>query len=59
MTVDVVGGHVEAGIHSFHAREAGYSALVFFFFSNRLGCLPSLLLSIVITVALLVLTGVL
>lgn len=32
---------------------------MFLFFSNRLGCLPSLLLSIVITVVLLVLTGVL
>jgi hypothetical protein len=32
---------------------------VFLFFSNRLGCLPSLLLSIVITVVLLVVTGVL
>jgi len=32
---------------------------VFLFFSNRLGCLPSLLLSIVITVLLLVVTGVL
>jgi hypothetical protein len=32
---------------------------MFVFFSNRLGCLPSLLLSIVVTVLLLVLTGVL
>ncbi len=32
---------------------------MFLFFSNRLGCLPSLLLSIVITVLLLVVTGVL
>ncbi len=31
---------------------------MFFFFSNRLGCLPSLLLSVVVTVVLLVLTGV-
>jgi len=30
-----------------------------FFFSSRLGCLPSLLLSIVITVVLLVVMGVL
>lgn len=30
-----------------------------FFFSNRLGCLPSLLLSLVLTVVLLVVTGVL
>jgi hypothetical protein len=32
---------------------------MFVFFSNRLGCLPSLLLSIVVTVLLLLLTGVL
>ena len=32
---------------------------MFFFFSNRLGCLPSLLLSIVVTVVLLFLLGVL
>jgi len=31
---------------------------MFFLFSNRLGCLPSLLLSVVVTVVLLVLTGV-
>lgn len=30
-----------------------------FFFSNRLGCLPSLLLSAVVTLLLLFLTGVL
>jgi hypothetical protein len=29
-----------------------------FFFSNRLGCLPSLLLSIVLTLVLLLATGV-
>jgi hypothetical protein len=32
---------------------------MFFFFSNRMGCGPSLLLSLVVTVVLLVLTGVL
>ena len=32
---------------------------MFLFFSSRLGCLPSLLLSIVFTVLLLVVTGVL
>lgn len=31
---------------------------VFLFFSNRLGCLPSLLLSAVITLIILLLTGV-
>jgi hypothetical protein len=31
---------------------------VFFFFSNRLGCLPSLLLSLVVTAVLLLLLGV-
>jgi hypothetical protein len=31
---------------------------LFFFFSNRLGCLPSLLLSLVLTLVLLALTGV-
>jgi hypothetical protein len=30
---------------------------MFFFFSNRLGCLPSLLLSLVVTFILLVATG--
>ena len=30
---------------------------MFFFFSNRLGCLPSLLLSAVVTVILLFVTG--
>ena len=32
---------------------------MFFFFSNRLGCLPSLLLSVVVTAILLVVLGVL
>jgi hypothetical protein len=32
---------------------------MFVFFSNRMGCLPSLLLSAAVTVVLLVLTGVL
>jgi hypothetical protein len=32
---------------------------MFLFFSNRFGCLPSLLLSAVVTVVLLYLTGVL
>ncbi|MCW2714102.1 MAG: hypothetical protein JWN88_1149 [Frankiales bacterium] len=32
---------------------------MFFFFSNRLGCLPSILLSIGVTVVLLLLLGVL
>jgi hypothetical protein len=31
---------------------------VFLFFSNNLGCLPSLLLSAVVTLVLLVITGV-
>lgn len=31
---------------------------MFFFFSNTLGCLPSLLLSIVVTAVLLLLLGV-
>lgn len=31
---------------------------MFLFFSNRMGCGPSLLLSIVVTVVLLLLTGV-
>lgn len=30
---------------------------MFFFFSNRLGCLPSILLSVAVTVVLLFLTG--
>jgi len=32
---------------------------MFFFFSNRFGCLPSLILSAVLTLVLLYLTGVL
>lgn len=32
---------------------------MFFFFSNRMGCLPSLLLSIVVTVVMLLVLGVL
>ena len=32
---------------------------MFFFFSNRLGCLPSLLLSAVLTLVLLFVSGVL
>jgi hypothetical protein len=32
---------------------------MFFFFSNRLGCLPSLLLSVGLTLLLLLITGVL
>lgn len=32
---------------------------MFLFFSNRFGCLPSLLLSVVVTVVLLLLLGVL
>lgn len=32
---------------------------MFVFFSNRMGCLPSLVLSIVVTVVLLLLLGVL
>jgi hypothetical protein len=31
---------------------------MFFFFSNRMGCLPSLLLSVVLTLVLLVVTGI-
>ena len=31
---------------------------MFFFFSNRLGCLPSLLLSLGVTIVLLLLLGV-
>lgn len=41
------------------SRRSGGSPLVmFFFFSNRLGCLPSLLLSIGVTVVLLLIFGV-
>jgi hypothetical protein len=32
---------------------------MFVFFSNRMGCLPSLMLSLVVTLVLLFLTGVL
>ncbi len=37
--------------------DVGTTSLVFFFFSNRMGCLPSLLLSVVVTVLLLYATG--
>ncbi len=36
----------------------GIPSRMFFFFSNRLGCLPSLLLSLVVTGVLLLLLGV-
>ena len=39
-------------------RWCGYPSYMFFFFSNRLGCLPSLLLSAVVTLVLLFLLGV-
>ena len=32
---------------------AGYGGAVFFFFSNRLGCLGSLMLSVVVTMVLI------
>ncbi|MFP5219685.1 MAG: hypothetical protein ACLGIG_08105 [Actinomycetes bacterium] len=38
---------------------SGHTAPVFFFFSNRLGCLPSILLSLAVTALLLLLLGVL
>lgn len=40
-------------------RPAGQGGDVFFFFSNRLGCLPSILLSLAVTAVLLLLLGVL
>ena len=40
-------------------RGGGRRGNMFFFFSNRLGCLPSLLLSIGVTVVLLLIFGVL
>lgn len=39
--------------------ERGQTTGMFFFFSNRMGCLPSLLLSVVVTAILLFVTGVL
>ena len=39
--------------------QGGTDTVVFFFFSNRLGCLPSILLSIVVTGLLLLLLAVL
>ena len=38
---------------------AGHPKVMFFFFSNRFGCLPSLALSLLVTVILLWATGVL
>jgi hypothetical protein len=40
-------------------RTGGRPAAMFFLFSNRLGCLPSLLLSLGVTVVLLLIFGVL
>lgn len=40
-------------------RRAGTPPRVFLFFSNRMGCGPSLLLSLVVTLVLLYVTGVL
>ncbi len=37
------------------ASIAGHRGWVFFFFSNRLGCLGSLLVSVVVTVVLILL----
>ena len=40
-------------------RAGGYaSALMFLFFSNRSGCMGSLMISAVVTILLLLLTGV-
>jgi hypothetical protein len=39
-------------------RRTGTRNAMFLFFSNRMGCLPSLLLSAVVTLVLLVATGV-
>jgi len=38
-------------------RPTGQTRGMFFFFSNRLGCLPSLLLSVGVTLVLLYLFG--
>jgi hypothetical protein len=40
-------------------REVGREACMFVFFSNRLGCLGSLLVSVVLTVILLLILNVL
>jgi hypothetical protein len=40
-------------------QTAGYARGVFLFFSNRLGCLGSLLVSAILTVILLIILGVL
>jgi hypothetical protein len=40
-------------------RHGGTPRAMFFFFSNTLGCLPSLILSIVATAVLLLVLGVL
>jgi hypothetical protein len=43
----------------FTANDGGYGARVFLFFSNRLGCFGSLLVSALLTVVLLIILGVL
>jgi len=40
------------------AADSGYGGAMFLFFSNRAGCLPSLLISALITLVLLVVTGI-
>ncbi len=44
-------------IDPFRSRGGGYAAAMFLFFSNRLGCLGSILVSVVATLILLLLFG--
>ena len=41
------------------ARDSGQHEAMFFFFSNRLGCLGSIVVSVLITAVLLVVLGIL
>jgi hypothetical protein len=50
--------HALSDATRFRARHMGTRMWVFVFFSNQLGCLPSLLISAGITLVLLLLFGV-
>lgn len=52
------GGRRSGASCGLQARRRGYRSAVFVFFSNRLGCGGSLLLSLAVTLLLLLLMGV-
>ncbi|HET6830242.1 MAG TPA: hypothetical protein VFH44_02730 [Solirubrobacterales bacterium] len=44
--------------HAFARRGRGYDPAVFLFFSNRLGCFGSIVVSVIATIVLLLILGV-